>query len=226
MRLKSREKWVPHGFQILLPEIGMKEPITGSFNAVVNAFARIVEKNPALAEKKGWPKDRQSQEDWIDEREAQRMAAHGWLNFVEMEGQPPTIQKKTSLVARVGSVAVGVKTAAAIYADLFGPDGKIVSKEEAERRAAVCVQCPEHDTSGGLKKYLVDKAAKEIMGVFSMLKSKDATTSLDDKLGVCKVCECPMRAKIFIEAHVLKKNLKPEQISKLDPNCWIRPLVA
>ena len=226
MRLKSRDKWVPHGFQILLPEIGMKEPITGSFNAVVNAFARIVEKNPALAEKKGWPKDRQSQEDWIDEREAQRMAAHGWMNFVEMEGQPPTIQKKTSLVARVGSVAAGVKTALAIYRDLFGPDGKVVAKEEAERRAAVCVACPQNDVAGGLRKYFVKEAAREIMMVAGMLKDMNATTSLDAKLGVCQSCQCPLGAKVFIEAHVLKKNLKPEQISKLDPNCWIRPLVA
>lgn len=226
MRLKSREKWPPHGFTLLLPEIGMKSPLTGSFNEMVDAFSRIVQKNPALAQKHNWPTYREAQEDWLDEREAQRMVAHGWFNFVIMEGSPPSFQKKTSLVARVGNVAGAAKTALAIYSDLFGPGGDVVAKEEAERRAAICVKCPKHDAVGGLKKYFIKAAANELMAVFAMLKSKDITTSLDDQLGVCQVCECPMRAKVFIEAHVLKKHLKPDQIAKLDSKCWIPPAIA
>lgn len=227
MRLKSRTKWLPHGFQLLLPQIGMKEPISGSFTDVVEAFSRIVDKNPDLAEKHGWPTNRTDQEDWIDERESHRMVAHGWLNFVDLEGASPT-QKKTSSkpFASVASAAGKAKTALAIYRDLFGPDGKVVAKEEAERRAAICVECPKNDTAGGLKKYFVEKAAAEIMGVFGMLKDLDVTTSLDNKLGTCEACSCPMRAKVHVSNEILKNNLKPDQIAKLDKNCWIPAAIA
>lgn len=205
----------------------MKTPISGSFNEIVDAFARIVAKNPTLAQKHGWPDYREAQENWLDEREARRMAAHGWHGFIEMEGElPPLEKKKTSLVARAGAVAGKVKTALAIYRDLFGPDGKVVAKEEAERRASICSVCPRNDLAGGLTKYFLKEAASEIMMVAGMLKKRNVSTSLDDKLGVCQICLCPLGAKIHVESDILKKHIKPDEIAKLPANCWIPPAIA
>ena len=225
MRLKSREKFIPGEFQVLIPQAGMKQPFKGSFSEAVQFLYAFRAKNTALTEKHGWSLDLDVVADDVDAYNAQRMAAAGYFNFVEMEAN--SIQKKTSsgMFDRVANAAGTIKTALAIYRDLFGPDGKVVAKDEAERRATICVACPKNDTAGGLKKYLVEKAAKEIMGVFSMLKSKNATTSFDDKLGVCQACECPMRAKVHVESHVLKKHIKPDQIAKLDTNCWIPPAI-
>ena len=195
---------------------------------VVNAFNRIVQKNPALAQKHGWPTNREDQENWIDEREARRMVAHSWLNFVEIEGEVP-VQKKTSspgLFRSAANAAGKAKTALAIYRDLFGPEGKVVAKEESERRAAVCVKCPKNDTAGGLAKYFLKEAAHEIMAVAGMLKDMDVTTSQDAKLGVCQACDCPMIAKVHVSNEILKKNIKPDQIAKLDPSCWIPEAIA
>lgn len=228
MRLKSRTKFLPHGFQLLLPEIGMKAPLSGSFTEMVDAFARIVEKNPALAEKQGWPRNRQDQEDWLDDREARRMAAHGWTNFIDMEDATSPTQKKTTMgwFRNAANAAGNIKTALAVYRDLLGPDGKVVAKEESERRAAICIACPKNDTAGGLTKYFLKEAAREIMLVAGMLKDMDVTTSQDKKLGVCEVCECPMVAKVHVVNEVLKKHITQDQLSKFPPNCWIPGAVA
>lgn len=213
---------------MLFPQAGMKKPFSGSFSEAVKFTYDFFAKNPALVEKNGWALNIEYVEAFVDEYNTQRMIAGGYLNFVEVEGIVPA-QKKTMmsrLSRSVVNVAEKVKTAAAIYLDLFGPDGKIVAKEEAERRAAVCVVCPKNDVTGGLTKYFLKESASEIMLVAGMLKDRDATTSLDDKLGVCQACECPMRAKVHVEAHVLKKHLKPDQIAKLDPNCWIPDAIA
>ncbi len=226
MRLKSRLKFVPKGFQLNLPELGMRKPLNGSFNQMADAFSNIVAKNPALAQKQGWPTNRVDQENWLDERECKRMIAHGWgEQFVDFDADTP-IQKKTitgtnRLFKSAASVVGKVKTAAAIYADLFGPEGKVVDKAEAERRAKICVACPALDRTSGLKGYFVQEAARELMGLFSLLKSKDVTTSLDDQLGICRACSCPMRAKVFITGEVLRENIPAEDIAKLDPGCWI-----
>lgn len=227
MRLKSRDKFVPGEFQMLHPEAGQKAPWKGSFSEIVHKELEFRSKNPVLVQKHGWSLDPDDVANDVDRYNAQRMVAAGYLNFVDLEGATPN-QKKTGqgMFGSVANAAGNIKTAVAIYRDLFGPDGKVVAKQEAERRAAICVDCPKHDTAGGLKKYFVEKAARELMYVFGMLKDMDVTTSLDDKLGICEICECPMRAKIWVENHVLKKHLKPEQIAKLPPNCWIPEAIA
>lgn len=228
MRLKSREKFVPGGFQVLIPQAGMKKPFSGSFSEAVRFLHSFRSKNPALVEKNGWSLDIAQIEADVDLYNSQRMVAAGYLNFVELEGEVPGEKKKSLAVSfrSVRNAVAKAKTAAAIYSDLFGPDGKVVAKEEAERRAAICVECPRHDTTGGLAKYLVKEAAAEIMAVFGILKNKDVTTSLDDKLGVCEICECPMRAKVHVSNEILKKHIKPDQIAKLHEKCWIPAAIA
>ena len=122
----------------MLPEIGMKSPMSGSFNEMVDAFAKIVNKNPALAQKQGWPTTREAQENWLDEREAQRMIAGGYFGFVELEGQPPPYVGGASRNLGAGGVAAvgdAAMTGLAVYRELFTGKSKPVAREEAERKA-------------------------------------------------------------------------------------------
>jgi len=226
MRLKSRTKFPAGGFHVLIPEAGMKAPFAGSFNEAVQFLHNFRRKNPALMQKNGWSLDIHDIENDVDEYNAQRMVAAGYLNFVDIEGDVP-VQKKTSsgLFRSVANAAAKAKTALAMYRDMFGMEGT-VPVPEAERRSAICLACPEHDTTGGLQKYFIKEAANELMGLFGMLKDMDVKTSVDDKLGVCRVCSCAMRAKVFTESKVIKRNMNPEEIAKLPTNCWIPPAIA
>ena len=227
MKLKSRDKWIPGAFQMIHPEAGQKKPWTGGFNEIVRLEMDFRSRNPAIVEKNGWSLDPDDIANDVDAYNAQRMVAAGYFNFVDLEGVTPS-QKKTStgLFKNAANAVANVKTAVAIYRDLFGPDGKVVAKEEAERRAAICILCPKNDTAGGLKKYFVKEAARELMGVFGMLKDMDVTTSHDDKLGVCEACECPMVAKVHVSNEILKKHIKPDQVDKLHQDCWIPEAIA
>lgn len=234
MRLKSRTRWVPGGFQVLIPQAGMKKPFSGSFSDAVRFLYSFRSKNHALVEKHGWSLDISDIERDVELYNAQRMVAAGYLNFVELEGEA-AVQKKIlqepigktgRLFQNVGNAVGKVKTALAIYRDLFGPEGKVVAKEEAERRASICSVCPRNDLAGGLTKYFLKEAASEIMMVAGMLKKRNVSTSLDDKLGVCQICLCPLGAKIHVESEILKKHIKSDEIAKLPSNCWIPPAVA
>jgi len=223
MKLKSRDKFIPGEFQAIHPEAGQTAPWKGSFSEIVRKELDFRSRNPALVEKNGWSLDPDDVADDIDRYNAHRMVAAGYLNFVDLEGESP-VQKKTGLMGKLRNAAnaVGnIKTALAIYRDLFGPDGKVIAKEEAERRASVCVACPKNDVTGGLTKYFVKETARELMLVAGMLKDMDVSTSLDDKLGVCQACECPLRAKIFVRNDILKKHIKSDQVAKLHESCWI-----
>lgn len=221
-RLRSRTKWPPGEFQILLPEIGMKRPIKGSFSEVVNAFAKIVEANPALADKHGWPRDREGQENWLDEREAHRLIANGYLNFVDLEGDPPKAGRAgVRPPASAAAVAGNAKTALSIYKDLFGGE-RPVERDLAEARAKVCAVCPLNDISKSLTHYFTEKLAKSLTSLWGMMNDLSLNTSQDAALGVCQACECPMRAKVHVPLKVLDTHMTRDQFDKLDPACWIR----
>jgi len=222
--LKSRTKWPVGGFQILLPEIGMKAPITGSFTEVVNAFAKIVAKNPSLAQKQGWPTTREAQENWLDEREAQRMIAGGYFGFVELEGQPPPYMGGASRniggghVAAVGDAAM---TGLAVYRELFTGKSKPVAREVAEQRAAICAGCPQNNTKRTFRERFVAYVAKGLTELVGIMRDMEFVTSHDKQLGTCEACECPLFAKVYTELPTIERNMKPAQRAKLDPRCWI-----
>lgn len=204
----------------MLPEIGMTKPLTGSFNEMVDAFAKIVAKNPALAQKQGWPTTREAQENWLDEREAQRMIAGGYFGFVELEGQPPPSYVGGASRRRLGESVAAAVSGLAIYRELFANKSVPVAKEEAERRAGICVTCP-LNKRGGLREFFVEHVAKGITELYGVLREHNLISSRDKDLGTCAACMCPTQAKIHIDLATIHKHMKPDVLAKLAPQCWI-----
>lgn len=226
MRMLSRTKMPPHEWQLLLPEIGMTAPIIGGLYDVQYQFDRLIRKNLALAEKYGWPKpgDTEGQLNFIDDQNARRCAAHGWVNFVDFGGDSAgafvPAQKKTWL----GNVVGSTETALAAYANMFGPEGP-EARDVAERRAAVCVQCPQNEPVVKWRDKFIEKTAQEIIVLLGALKDLKVETSLDDKLGKCKACNCPMKAKVHSRLHVLIEKMPPEiwpALQQENPVCWMK----
>lgn len=139
-RLKSRTTFPPGEFQVLHPETGMREPFHGSFNEAVGWEIQFRIANPAIASQNKWTTDRPSVENYVDEYNALRCAAHGWVNFLdENEGIPElpvtlSAEKKT-LFGSVVDKAKAIRAGAGTYVDMFG-DGGLVAEPEAESRAS------------------------------------------------------------------------------------------
>jgi len=200
----------------------MKKPITGSFNEVTNAFAGIVARNPALAAKQGWPTSRAAQESWIDSREAHRMLAHGWVEFVQLEGEevaPPPGVKKNQWRSVVGA-SKRVASGAALLTDWLGSGKVPVVSEVAERRALVCSTCPKNG-KGDWTAYFTVPAADQIRTLLSIKYDLDLSTSVDNQLGVCEACSCPLKLKSWCPLDVILQRTDKDVYGRLDPRCWI-----
>lgn len=223
LRLKSRTEHPPYSFQILLPEVGMQSPIKGSFNACVDEFAKIVLANPAQAAKHNWPDYREGQEDWVDVHNAQRLAAQGFNQFTsdgsELYILPPG-QKKTG--QRGGAVADKLASGVAIWRDLFGEKEQTVEQPLSEKRASVCVTCPENDLKKGLANWFTSELAGQLLSVYEIMKGKNLVTSSDDKIGVCAKCLCPLRSKVWVVHSTIIKHMKKETVDSLPAHCWIK----
>jgi hypothetical protein len=225
MRLKSRTEFPPGGFQLLLPEVGMTKSLSGSFREMVEAFAMIVQKNPALAQRLGWPTQRAAQEAFVEERECRRLVSQGWSQFVDLSGPNyvplPEVKKKG--LAAVAGGAKAARSAIMAYTAMFSKTGP-VANDVAIARASVCVDCPKNDTQNSLKNLFVETAAKEIMALLGALKDMTLTTPYDEKLGICTACHCPMRAKIHAPIEAIRAGMPQEVWQEIQtvPNCWIK----
>jgi hypothetical protein len=212
----------------MLPEVGMKKSLSGSFREMVVAFAGIVQKNPALAQKLHWPTDLVGQEAFVDERECRRLLSGGWPSFVDQTVAPAPSRWNPSEVKKnwrgVAAVIKGGKAAFAAYASMFGPGGKPVDRDLAEARAKVCRDCPKNDVDGGLSAHFLEGTAKGVLSLLGALKDLDVSTSVDDQLGVCKACLCPTRAKVFVPLTVIVANMPAAvwpELQKEGAPCWI-----
>jgi len=216
----------PGEFQVLHAEAGMKEPFKGSFNEAVMFERAFRRKNPALAQKLGLPDDQTSVENWVDEYNSIRCVAHGWTQFVNLESSvsaseftiPDSGSKKNWPRAAVG----GAKAAADAYASLF-KDGP-VERSLAEDRAAICSQCPQNNTNTSLASIFTTAAASAVTSLIGMVRDMSLTTSLDNHLGICDACLCPMKAKVHVKIGTLTGSIPNDVWPKLERTkvkCWM-----
>lgn len=92
----------------------------------------------------------------------------------------------------------------------------------AEKRAALCVNCPKNDPEG-LAKFFTDTVSENIRKRLGRLYSMNLTTIHSQRLHTCAGCLCPMKLKVFTPAELIKKRLTPQNRSDLNqenPRCW------
>lgn len=90
---------------------------------------------------------------------------------------------------------------------------KVVSKEEADRRGAICVKCPLNvfPDKGPFVAWS-DSIAEASVG---SLRSK-----YHEELGNCEGCSCPLRAKVFYGGTIKLTVSEATTMKNSNPKCW------
>jgi hypothetical protein len=88
-------------------------------------------------------------------------------------------------------------------------NGELVPREEAERRAKICVDCPKNQSVRGC--WGCAGLLKQVVG---FLQGKKGTT-VDSALESCGVCGCVLRAKVWMP-------LNTEDRLEYPSHCWQR----
>lgn len=94
--------------------------------------------------------------------------------------------------------------------------GKVVSKEEAERRAAICVNCPKNAPLKGVCNFCAG------LMTWAVRLAGNLNTSKDEDLHQCQICSCQLRLAVHIPLDVM---LGERFDASNYPNfCWKKPL--
>ncbi len=129
----------------------------------------------------------------------------------ECDNLDPTFPRKRTLT--LTDIIHGTRSMLSIW----WQNKPLVSREEAERRARICIACP-HNTRFAKS---CSGICPELKGVVSSIIDHQGTT-YDKDLYSCGVCSCFLQASIWVDQKVqwdvLDENTKL-QFDKV-PNCW------
>jgi hypothetical protein len=95
-----------------------------------------------------------------------------------------------------------------------------VDQAEGDRRAAICVNCPHNVIPAG-KGWLQNWTDGQ------MLKSVEGrTTASQDRLGVCEVCSCELRAAVWWMPDIIATTTRDAKFARRLPlHCWKRQIL-
>jgi hypothetical protein len=219
-RLKDRNKFIPNGFVFYQPETGWQPQRMQSFETIVAAIIAHRNANPWLKEKNGWPIDPDTVREELDRYNAKVCEHMGWRDYISSAGDagppltPPLPQR---LLHRGANVVAGADT----LVDWIASGAEAVVPEQSANRAAVCATCPKNG-QGDLLSYFTKPAAEAIRRTVERKNEMSLTTPDDDKLGICEVCDCPLKLKVHLPIETIVKKLSPVTRSELPDFCWIR----
>jgi hypothetical protein len=84
----------------------------------------------------------------------------------------------------------------------------------------VCTTC-DRNSKGDLLQFFTKAAGEAIRQAIEILWQQDLKTPHDDKLGVCDVCDCPLKLKVHFPIDRIKKGTSDETRARLPEYCWI-----
>jgi hypothetical protein len=226
-RLKSRELFIPGGFRFLQPETNFQPRPFQSFASVVGVVVAHRRGNATLAAKYSTDPDAVAEE--VDRFNTRLCQSQGWSNYITGDeggayvpkSQTPSQSSQNELAVaanKIRNIWSGVK-ALNSWIDSGEPS---VAIEIAEKRAARCAACPLNG-QGDFTRWFTRPAAAAIAKQIEKLQSRKLSTTLDDKLGICEACSCPMRLKVHAPWKFIKEQLTDPVIAELRKgnNCWI-----
>jgi hypothetical protein len=229
-RLKSFDAHPPGGFQVLIPEIGMRKPETGSFTHCENFVMGVVRGNRFLAEKHSWNPSREWARAYVENQNVARcLAKPEYHHFLILDGEPAALpprdipdgghSKKNVLADAVGA-AKGVAAGVRVLLDWLGSGGKPVNQEVASGRALICASCPKNN-GGDWKRVFTEPVANKIRAQLEIKHQMKLATAHDGALTVCSACDCPLPLKVWTPLEHILKFTEEDTAAKLDPRCWI-----
>lgn len=216
IRLVDRNRQIPGGLKFLEPATKWQPVPWSSFSTIVDGLVNHRRANAYMAAKNKWNLERRAVEDEVDEYNAKICQEHGWTNFIVDHGGGGLDLKSRSPHSPVSVAVAGVK----LLTEWLGEGGKPVAKEESERRALICSDCPQNQ-KGDWTRWFTKPASELIRKQLSMRNEMALTTSTDESLGVCNACGCPLKLKVHCPMVHIEHHMSAEVEKSLDPRCWI-----
>ena len=137
-------------------------------------------------------------------------------------GQPVApAARKAGAIERTLSRIRGISRGAATLAAWIGEGSVPVAEFIANHRAEICAACPNNRPAEGFSDRITTSIAEAIRSQTIVKNALDLRTTTEDKLGMCDVCGCPLRLKVWVPLVNVLENTPAEELSQFPEHCWI-----
>lgn len=208
------------GWQFYQPQTGWAAPTpkSSTFDQTVVLIIRHRQQNAAIAARHGLALDS------VNVGNELEMFTRARLNIPLPINVPKPMPQPSSppAVAAGSSGILKVAHGSGPILEWLASGRPAVDRPIAERRAALCSDCPKNDnTEATLLQWFVVQAAKVVKLAVEARQDLKLESTQDPKLGVCTACLCGMKVKVHCPHDIITKYLKPEVAADMDPRCWI-----
>ena len=161
----------------------------------------------------------------VDRSNAERVSRIAGAESYIVSDEVPVPPKTIALPVRqqVGAALAGLAKAVkggAVLLDWERSGDPPVDRGTAESRAVICVKCPKNG-KGDLTRFFTVPASEMIRKQMERSTSLKLSTSVDDQLGVCEACLCPIKLKVWAPLNHIVNNMPDSIKAELDPGCWV-----
>ena len=210
----SHSQTPPGGWQFYQPQSrwSMPNPVSVTFGQAVQHIIKHRMANPAMVQNNNLATDTASVEQELD--------AYTRIRLKMPAAPSPKPMPRLHSSSQVAGAAVGIKRAAQgtrVIVDWLTSGGAPVEQVEADRRAAICINCPKNVPGS----WYTVAPAEIIRSTLSARTDLKLATPHDDKLQSCDVCKCLMRLKVWTPLHFIKDRTPAEVMAEFPSNCWV-----
>lgn len=249
MRLTTTREWPPEGWSYMDPKTGYREPapMSNNFDTVAKGIQRARANNPAHYP--AAQRTNEAARNALTTYTVLRLIRRGlWDRVIIEEGDEAvlsaagvdsaTVKKKLNQQSQLTEVVGDARPAesgnrggilrqtkqlaggVALLRDWTGT-GSPVSPELANKRAAVCVECPLNNRDPNWIDKLTTETSEAVRSQMELKLKLNLATHSDEQLGVCDACLCPMKLKVWVPIKFIQKHTEDETYWALHPKCWI-----
>ena len=217
--LKEPQKQIPGGFSFYEPSTKWTPAPFSSLDSITQQLLSHRQGQPYLAQKNGWPMDRETIYQEVVQWNVAKCVAMGWTDYlIGGAEQPAPFTPPTHPPRRVlRNVAGGLET----LVEWISDGAEAVAPELANKRAATCAVCPKNKP-GGWESFFTVPVSNAIRKALDKRKDYNLSTPSDDKLFVCEACLCPIPLKVHVPLVRILAKMSHVTIEELHESCWIR----
>ncbi len=218
-RLKNRQMQIPNGYSFIQGETGWQSRRGSSFHSIAVEVMNHRLANPHLSQQHGWKTDMAGCEQDVEDYNVKVCMQMGWFQYLQ-GGDGSPLPKASPLPHHLSRNVANVAAGSEVLVEWIASGAEAVSKITADNRARICAQCPQNK-KGDLLSFFTKPVSEAIRKLMSARSEWKLETPDDAALGVCSVCSCPMKLKVWMPIERIRSKLSPETIAALDPSCWI-----
>jgi len=227
-RLKDRNKQTPGGHQFYDPVLKYRPRPWASLDEIAQGLLQARLGNPGLTQQNAWSTDINVVTNEVDAAIAKHCQQMGWRDFYTDDAGPGGDQAQPSNFQRPQNLRLlqKLKNVAANnpIVDFIKSKDEAVSPEIASVRAKICLSCPHNQQVKSLLDIFTTTASEAIRKSLEKLRGWNLDVPESEQLGVCGICSCPLKLKVFFPLERIKSKMSNEVREQLPEWCWITKL--